>query len=106
MQGDSLQADWLSGKFGMCHNSIRGEQTLPKLENSALIQKSKIIKFNYCRAMPVLHSSALGFSDLQECELQTYIHRYTDTQIHTYTKQLPYMPLAHAHRGINKTLMC
>ena len=26
MQGDSLQADWSSGKSGMCHNSVGGEQ--------------------------------------------------------------------------------
>ena len=45
MQGDPLRTDWLSGKTGMRRNSVRGEQIMPYLENKALIQKSKTIKF-------------------------------------------------------------
>ena len=45
MQGDPLRADWSSGKSGTCHNSVRGEQITPYLENKAFIQKSKTIKF-------------------------------------------------------------
>ena len=29
MQEDPLQADWSSGKFGMRHNSVWGEQIMP-----------------------------------------------------------------------------
>ena len=34
-----------SGKSGMCYNNVQGEQITPYLENKALIQKSKTIKF-------------------------------------------------------------
>ena len=47
-------------KSGMCHNSIEGKQISPKIENKAVIQKSKTIT-RYCRMVPVLHFPVLGF---------------------------------------------
>ena len=56
MQGDTLRAYRSSGKSGMLHNSVRGEQITPQLENKALVQKSKtILSLRYCSAVPILY---------------------------------------------------
>ena len=70
----------------MHHNSIQGEQITPQIVNKAFIQKSKTVKFEICYAVPLLHSPAHGFSDLQKIRAtDIQIHKMTDIQIHRPT---------------------
>ena len=60
LHSEQGQTDWSSGTLGSLEHATTVLEVSHQLENKALIQKFKTISSRYCRAVPVLHSPALG----------------------------------------------